>query len=361
MLVSTYSADSVRGYRSEGKEITLPVTFTSVAVISGNSDYSSPTPFQITDNGGLIYISACLTTSFTNIRLIHDQWTTNTIINTGELNNPFAINGTGNILYQVGSNVANTQLVLNSQSSYYGYTESANINVGANVGIRKISCDYSGNTVAIVTQAASSNNYYVNIYDYNGSNLTLQTNANLGVNAFGTANVYMNPSGNIVVMTHSEAPNIQVYTKSGNIWSFQSNVSSNTGSNNCVINNYGNILVYNTTNTNNNSTRIYTYANNIWSLSQTFYSNVSGNTQDRTDLTITNDGNIIASYVNWGPGGPNLFASTEIFQFDNANSNYQLTQTIGGSSPALTSEPGYLFIRGGLGAGIGNITVYSCL
>lgn len=356
MFISTYSADSVRGYRNQGKEITLPVTFTSIATISSNLDYnpSNTNPFQITADGGLIFISAS-NTATGNIRLISGQWTTNNIINTGEIV-PFAVNGTGNIIYQVGGNVANTKLVLNSQSSYYGYTEVANINVGANVSIRKISSDYGGNTVAIVTQAASSNNYFVNIYDYNGTNLTLQTNIDLGVNAFGTANVYMNPSGNVVVMTHSEASNVQVHTKSGNTWSLQANITNNNKIFNCFVNNFGNILLLNTSNLSNDQTRLYTLSGNTWSLSQTFTSNISGNTSNRGRLSTTNDGNIISCEIVYSNANP----VTEIIQYDNANANYSITQNITLTRDAvLTSEPGYVFMTQSGSAGF--IEVYSCL
>lgn len=357
MLVSTYSADSVNGYRKAGKEITLPVTFTSLATISGNLDYNpaNNNPFQIAENGGLIFIPAS-NTSTGNIRLVSSQWTTNTIINTGELIIPFGINGTGTILYQVGGNVANTKLVLNSQSSYYGYTEGPNVNVGAGVSIRKISSDYGGNTVAIVTQAASSNNYFVNIYDYNGTNLTLQTNIDLGVNAFGTANVYMNPSGNVAVMTHSQASNVQVHIRSGNTWSLQGNITNNNQIFNCFVNNFGNILLLNTSNLSNDQTRLYTLSGNTWSLSQTFTSNISGNTANRGRLSTTNDGNIISCEVVYSNASP----ITEIIQYDVANANYALTQSITSTlNGVLSSEPGYVFMT--QSGSTGYIEVYSCL
>jgi hypothetical protein len=361
MLQSTYSADSVRGWRNEGKEVTLPATFTFVTSVAGNGDYApgSLNQFTISVNGGLIMIPAS-NGSTGNIRLISSQWTVNNIISTGNLSNPYAFNGSGDIFYNTGGNVANTKLILNSQTGFYTYSATANANVGATVGIRRISTDYTGTIVGITTSLG--NNFYVNLFNYDGSNLVLESNINLdNGNTFGVSNIYVNPSGNIAVMTHERSSNIQIYNRSGNTWTLDANITNNTRSYNCVINNFGNVLAVNTGNLSNNGTRIYTKSGNTWSLSQTLFSNVAGNTQSRDLLSITNDGTIISSDVDWSPGNSLYSPSVQLINYNSANANYAVTQTLtagtGLSQGKLTAQPGYLFVTQFLG----NTDIYSCL
>lgn len=377
MLNMTFSADSVRGYRNFSQEIISPVTFTYVNTIFSNLSNPLGSNIAITNNGNLIICTSNTTfdnTATNTTRLISNYFTSYNSFKLSNYPNPYTINGFGNIIINIQTAPGN--LEINEQTGLYSYSPIANIDVGApnaNFNISDISVSTAGDIFAVSvinSNALQSPAGYAHIYSFDGSNVNLQANIDIDpvtTPASFSSRINLNNSGNYVVLTTPTSGNVQIWNKTGNSWSLQSNI--NVTGENGVINQYGNICAINVrANVSNDITQIYTRSGNTWNLLQNVSSYISGVDQIRKSLDMTADGNIIAISVSYDPSANNN-SRIEILNYDDSNGNFTLTQTIYGNSNidlgigslfnglSLSKNTGYLIAT----SGNNNIEVYTCL
>lgn len=376
MLSSTYSTDSVRGYRQVSADIPQPINFQLTTHIS---DINVGRYRYISDNGSIV-VSTNLATANRIGQLTYDIFQT-----TANLANPnivaFApntevissINGAGNCLVfpNVDANF-NWTLEINQFGNLPNYSPVSNI--GTSQVTRYINCNYNCNTIA-TTQIIGTNNYCI-VYGFDGSNISIEANiqfTNYSPGELANNFCRLNSEGNYLLVIHRKYANanIQIWNKTANVWSREANIT--TTCTDAMINNYGNIIAINVDAT-NDYTQIYTKSGNTWSISQNLYSNISNTNQVRTWIDMTNNGNIIISTVTYNANGLSPNNHLQIMQFDNANSNYVTIQNVLLSNTQLNGNPnapravdvamtknlGYILVPGNSLSG-GGVQVFSCL
>lgn len=361
MLNSTFSSSSVRGWRQQEEgNITLPATFSFINSLK--NDISQPTGpnLAITDNGEFIFASGI--TAFPPANIVNSlRVVTNYLTNFNAYNltanrpSVYAIDSMGNLAV---FDEVNNVIQLNQFNSNLTFTNIANISAASGT------LSYSGDGKYL----GSINGARLIVYEIIGNSVTEQANIaiTIGFDSF----IDLNKTGNYLVIG-SATSNSQIYSRSGNTWSFESNIS---GSATCIrINDYGNIVagVYNQSGALTISSKI----SNVWSTLNTFYSNVVGLNSRRLSVDMNGEGTVIASSIrytaNLSPA--NNEHRIAIYNFNSANANYELTQNlfqnlsnvdmpISSRNIAMSKNLGYLVAYWGSQTNPNQgVELYSCL
>ena len=372
MLNGTFSSTSVRGWRQQQEgNITLPVTFSYINSIKNDIFKPIGANVAISDNGEFIYSAGITTFPPANIanslRISYNYINDYNAYNISNVRPvPFDINGSGSLALTF---IGNANIQINQFNNNLTFTTLGNIAIGNTP--QQISVSGDGQYFGI---ALGSNPGYANIYQLIGNVATLQANIIWTDTLSTDKNININKTGNYAVITSPGIGNIMVYTRSGNSWSLEANISQSNvvGS---VINDYGNIIAVNVDDA-QDFTKIFSKIGNTWSTLNTFYGNIATLTARRETIDMNGSGDIIASsirytYSNAQPA--NNQHRVAIYNFDNANGNFILTQnvfqngsnidaSIGRRTLALSKNTGYLVIHwGGTSSAGAGIELYSCL
>jgi hypothetical protein len=343
MLNTTFSSSSVRGWRQneEGNVITLPVTFNFIKSFGPNTSTPIGTAIKITNSGQYIFSAGPTTlppanTDYT-IRAITNYFNSWQITNINTPNNfptVYDINSDGSKIAVMVYNtpVANSNIELRQFTSNFNSNILANItpNVAAGWVVSDISVNADFNIIgcAISNNLSNSNVAYAHIYNYDGANISLMANINYGKSTGSIdPRISINQPGNYAALSAPGSGNIQIYYKSGNTWISEANIAQ-ANVRDVQINSYGNIIAINVDDS-DDYTSIYRKSGNIWSLLNTFYGNVIGNTLNRPALDMNSEGTIIGSTLRFTvTSGTKELDRVAIYQYDNANANYILTQNL---------------------------------